>query len=494
MQKDIEKQVTQATKWSSITEILAKIVSPLVNMILARLLTPEAFGAVATITMIISFAEIFTDAGFQKYIIQHEFEDDNELNNSTNVAFWTNLCISVLICIMIFIFRKQIAILVGSAGLGDSISISSVLIIIAAFSSIQMARYKRDFDFKTLFYVRMGTISVPLLITVPLAFIMRNYWAILIGNFSSQLFNAVVLTVKSKWKPSFYYKLSLLKKMFSFSAWTIFESISIWLTNYIGVFIVGNFLNEYYLGIYKTSMSTVNSYMGIITSAITPILFSALSRYQNDDVNFKKTFLDMQRLVAIMVFPMGVGIFLFQDLVTRILLGSQWLEASGFIGLWGLTSAFAIVFSHFSSEVFRSKGNPKLSLALQLIHLLFVIPILLICVKYDFSVLYIARSLVRIQMIITALIFMKICYQFNFLDMFINVVPMIISSFVMGAAGYWLQKINNHILWQFASVIICIVVYFVILFWCFPKIRKEITEMFFIKKSIKKLFKTNMKH
>lgn len=47
-------------------------------MILARILAPEAFGVVATIAMIISFAEMFTDAGFQKYLVQREFKDDIE--------------------------------------------------------------------------------------------------------------------------------------------------------------------------------------------------------------------------------------------------------------------------------------------------------------------------------------------------------------------------------------------------------------------------------
>ena len=151
MQKDFGKQIGRATKWSGITEIATKLIVPIVNMVLARLLTPEAFGVVATIMMVISFAELFTDAGFQKYIVQHEFRDEKELNNSTNVAFWTNLCFSALICAIIFLFREPVANLVGSPGLGNSISIASLLIILAAFSSIQMARYKRDFDFKTLF-------------------------------------------------------------------------------------------------------------------------------------------------------------------------------------------------------------------------------------------------------------------------------------------------------------------------------------------------------
>ena len=489
MSKDLGNQISRATKWSSITEIAAKLVSPIVNMVLARLLTPGVFGVVATITMVISFAEIFTDAGFQKYIIQHEFQNEDELNKSINVAFWTNLSVSVIICLVIFIFRDSIANLVGSPGLGNAISIASVLIIIAAFSSIQMAYYKRAFDFKTLFYARIGSAVVPLIVTVPLAFALRNYWALLIGNFASQLFNAVILTVKSKWKPTRYYSFSRLKEMFSFSAWTLLESISIWLTSYIGIFIVGSYLNEYYLGIYKTSMATVNSYMAIITGAITPVLFSALSRYQNDDGMFKKTYYSLQRTVAILIFPMGVGICLYRELVTYILLGSQWAEAAGFVGIWGLASAFAIVLSHFSSEVYRSKGHPQISLISQVVHLAFIVPTLLISVQYDFKVLYIARTLVRIQIIVTAMILMHILYKFRISDVVKNILPMILSSAVMGLVGYGLQHVSDNIVWQFVSIAICAVVYFSVLLVCFSKVRQETLEMPLVKKLIAKIKK-----
>ena len=78
MDNKLYSKVGNATKWSAITEILSKIVTPISNMLLARILAPEAFGIVATITMITSFADVFTDAGFQKYIIQHQFKDEKE--------------------------------------------------------------------------------------------------------------------------------------------------------------------------------------------------------------------------------------------------------------------------------------------------------------------------------------------------------------------------------------------------------------------------------
>lgn len=171
MEKEsIKNKFTNATKWSVITEIVAKLISPITNMILARIVAPEAFGVVATITMIISFVDMFTDAGFQKYLIQHEFKDENEKFKNANVAFWTNLGISIFLWIMIIIFRENIAILVGNPGLGNVIAIACIQLLLTSFSSIQMALYRRDFNFKILFSVRMVSIFIPFAVTIPLAF------------------------------------------------------------------------------------------------------------------------------------------------------------------------------------------------------------------------------------------------------------------------------------------------------------------------------------
>ena len=166
----LQNQTANATRWSSITEVASRLVLPIVNMVLARLLTPDAFGVVATITMIVSFAEIFADAGFQKYIIQHSFDNQQELDQCTNVAFWTNLILSIFLWVILFIFKEPLAALVGNPGLGNVVAIASISLPMYAFSSIQMARFKRDMDFKSLFFVRMISVLVPFFVTIPIAF------------------------------------------------------------------------------------------------------------------------------------------------------------------------------------------------------------------------------------------------------------------------------------------------------------------------------------
>lgn len=464
---DLNKKVVSATKWSGITEIAAKLVSPISTMVLARLLTPDAFGVLVTAVMVISFAEIFTDAGFQKYLIQHKFRSSEELYQSTTVAFWSNFILSTLIWIGIIVFAEEIAILVGNKGHGDVIAISCICIPLAAFSSIQMALYKRDLNFKTLFLVRIVGIFIPLIITIPIAYYTRSYWALIIGMIVLNLSNAIILTVKSKWKPNFFFSFPLLKEMFSFTFWSMIEAISIWLTGYVDIFIVGTMLNQHYLGIYRTSMSTVGQIMGLITAATTPVLFSSLSKLQDDDQALKKMFFSFQKLVGIIVIPMGVGIFLFQDLITSILLGSQWHEAAHFIGLWGLTSAITIVLSHYCSEIYRAKGKPKLSVLVQVLHLLFLIPTVLWAVHYGFDFLCNIRALIRMTLVLINVVILYHIIKITFYSMFKNIFPSVFASIIMVIPFYCLNVSDYNILIQITYGLFVMLSYFIILMF-FP--------------------------
>ena len=442
---DFNKQVVTATKWSAITEIAAKLVAPVSTMVLARLLTPDAFGILVTATMVISFVEIFTDAGFQKYLIQHNFDSDKDLFQSSTVAFWSNLVLSLAIWLVIICFSENIATLVGNEGRGDVIAVSCFCIPLAAFSSIQMALYKRSFDFKTLFWVRIVGIMIPLVITIPLAFLTRSYWALIIGMIVLNLSNALILTAKSQWKPNFFYRISLLKEMYSFTVWSMFEAISIWMTSYIDIFIVGTMLSQHYLGVYRTSMSTVGQIMGLIVSATTPVLFSSLSKLQNDNRELRRMFFSFQKIVGILLIPLGVGIFLFSDLITDILLGDQWGEASHFIGLWGLTSSITIVFAYYCSEVFRAKGKPKLSTLAQVVHMAFLIPTVLWAVSYGFDFLCDIRALVRLTLILINVIILYGLTGISFIAMVKNVLPSLVASMVMVIGVGALRRLGSGI-------------------------------------------------
>lgn len=458
-----KNKIANATKWSSLAEICAKIITPVSNVILARLLTPDAFGVVATATMVFSFADMFTDSGFQKYLVQHEFKDSKDREESTTVAFWTNFALSIVFWAVIAIFSDEIAVLVGNPGLGNVIIVSCMSLPLTSFSSIQMALYRRDFDFKTLFYVRIVAVLIPLLVTVPLAFFTRSYWSIIIGTICGNLSNAIILTVCSSWKPRIYFSIDKLKEMLSFSIWSLIEAFSIWLTNYIDVFIVGAYLSSHFLGLYKTSMNTVNHIMSLVTAATTTVLFSALSREQDNPSGFQKTFFTFQRNVALLIIPMGVGVLLYRDFVTQVLLGSQWMEAAGFLGLWGFVNAIKILLSNYCSEAYRAVGRPKISVFVQISQLVVLVPALLYGAQNGFFEVYVLRCLVSLELIVVNLATMKMTLKISPIKMIKNILPEWVAAGVMGLIALLLQTVSKSIFWSIISIGICAFVYFAVI-------------------------------
>lgn len=457
---DIQVKSSKALKWSSLAEIIAKLVTPISNLILARLLTPEAFGVVATVTMVISFADMFSDSGFQKFLVQHEFDNDEDLRISANVAFSSNIILSLCLWGLLCLCNDRIASLVGNPGLGVVIIVAGISLPATSFSSIQAALFRRKFNFKVLFYSRVVSAVIPLIVTVPLALLGLSYWALIIGTIIGNFSTAIILTVLSPWKPKLIFRKKEFLEMLSFSVWSLFESLGTWLSSYIGTFIVSSILSQYYVGLYKTTMTTVNGLFAIITTATTSVLFTSLSRLQSDKQEYDKYFVDFIRIVSILIIPIGFGTMVYKDLVTQILLGSQWTEAVPFVGIYGLMSCLTLILGQYSSEYFRGLGKPKANVLMTVLHLAALIPILIISANHGFIVLAYARSFVKAEQILVFWGILWFGFKFNPIRIIKCIAKPVLSAIVMSIIGYAMLGFCTSYFMQFISVLICIIVYF----------------------------------
>lgn len=482
---NIQTKIDSALKWSSLAEIIAKIIVPISNIILARLLTPEAFGVIATVTMVISFAETFSDSGFQKYLVQHEFRDSTELKKSADVAFSSNLMFSIILWGIIVIFNDKISYMVGNGGFGNVIIVAGFSLPITSFSSIQSALFKRKFDFKILCYARVVSALVPLIITVPLAYLGMSYWSLVIGTNIGNMFTAVILTALSDWKPKFCFNKVIFVNMFSFSAWSLLESLGTWFSSYIGTFIVGNILSQYYLGLYKTTMTTINGIFAIITSSTVSVLFSSLSRLQNDREEYDRMYLEFINMVSIIIIPLGVGIYIYGSFVTNILLGEQWIETVSFVRIYGLMCCFTLVLGQYASEYFRGLGKPKANVVMTALHLVVLVPAIIISSKQGFIVLAYTRSLVKIEQIIAYWLILWFGFKFNPISLIKRIWRSLISAIIMGVIGIYLANLDENIMVQLFTIIICVIVYFIVYIFVL-KGRVEIVNLvrIFIKREI----------
>lgn len=472
----LQNKMVGAAKWSFFGECASKLIVPITNMILARILIPDHFGVLSIVVMITNFADLFTDAGFQKYLVQHNFKSDEEMYDYASVAFWTNMAITIFIWLLIFVLARPLSIVLNKPGYQWVIRIGSMKLFLTAFTSVQRAIYQRCFDYKTVAWVRIIVALIPVVITIPLALAGFLYWSLIIGLLASELVYAVILTAKSKWKPKKYYSFEKLKKMFSFSIWSLVEQITIWLSCYADTLILSIFLTDTLVGMYKQPENMISSIFNIFSATFMSILFSALSRLndQKDEKDFWNIVFKTQLTVATTIVPLSVGIYLYRELATQIMLGSQWDMAIVVVGLMALSTGIQTVMNNTASEIYRAKGEPKVSVLAQTLYIIWLIPLSVVSVKHGFDTFVKVRAFMSIIFMFIHYGIIRYRYQIRFSSVLSNVKYPVLASAVMYAVVWAVQRFaGENVLINLLGIPVGMIIYTLVV-CCFKPVRQII--------------------
>ena len=471
-----KQKVNRATGWSFAGELAAKLVMPLTNMLLARILAPSVFGVIATVNMVVSLSDIFVEAGFQLYLIRHPFKDREELNDYASSALWVSLSLSLLMFAVIAIFRDWIAVAVGSPGYGDVVMVSSLVIPMVATSSILQALYKRDLNYKHLFIRRILGLIVPLVITVPLALAGWGVWALVAGSLAGKIVNLVTLLSDKKYHPKFSCKLGHIAKMAPFCMTTLLCYVLFWSTKWVDIFIISNLLSDHYLGLYKNSQTTVVSIISMFTAAMTPVLFSVLCRCSDDNKKMMSHLCSFTERIALILMPMGFGMLICRRLITTILLGAQWMEAADFIGMWGLCTVFAAVYATYPLQTCIATGKLHLNMLAQSVTLCSIAIACYFGGKQGFHTLTWFRCGVELVRILSYYFVLAVFLKLNPLKLVRVTMPYLSAAAIMAAVLAVLQKFNSALWFEMVLVGIGAVLYFGIL-CLFPKTRSKLLSL-----------------
>ena len=426
--------VLKSMGWSAIGEMGAKCITPVSTLILARLLTPTDFGVIAVCNMILFFLEIIIDAGFSKYIVQHKFKDEVELDNYSSTAFWSNLGISFICWLLVISNINSLAIFVGGRNYANVIAVTAFQLVIVAMLSTQLALLRRSFKYKKLCYVRIISACIPLMVTVPLAYYIRSFWSLVIGSFTGYIFQLLCISFLCKWKPSIHWSFYELKQMFSFSFWSLCEGLAHWLIMWIDTLILTNRFDTYYVGLYKNSSAIIMSLFLMISSSVVPVLFSTLSRIDSEQQSFD-ILLHIERLVIYILFPIALIVWFNRTIITYILLGNQWGEASFIVGMWAVMMAISITIYSFPAEAFKAKGKPMYLFLYQLSYLMLIVPICYKASLIGFWDFVYARFTCALGQVALFVIFTKIFLHWHLLSFiknmikpFLSIIPLIIIN------------------------------------------------------------------
>ena len=385
------KDTLNATLWSVLAEIIAKIISPAVFLILTHILSPSDFGVVSVATTILGLIYVVSDMGTSKVLIQAE-DDEGNIQKLYDAAFYLNIFVGIILFLVVFLFSKELASFYSQTQSDSVIKVMSVQILLYSLCSVQNAIRKRNLDFRFLFYIRLITICSPLLIALPIAFSGGGYWAIVLSTIAGSLLNTVVLWVKSKWKPILYINWHMIYRVIGKSIWNTIEQICVWIPVCFDTFLISKFLSVNDLGLYTTSKTLFNTAIGLLFTPILPVLFSAFSRYQNSGKLLREALLFSQKVVFLLGASLGLFVYIFNSYISDCFFSNTWSEISSILGIMFLIMGLESFYSAFIEGV-RSKGYFKEIAVNTSVSILVAIPFLLLSVKYGLFYYVVVRSL-----------------------------------------------------------------------------------------------------
>lgn len=465
-----ERKVGSSLRWSALAEIAGKLLTPLMTMILARILAQEIFGIVASINVIIMFAEIFADAGFARFLVQKDFENKGDKEKYTQVAFYSSMAIALTLFAIIVIFRHQLAIFVAADGYGDLLAVAAIQIPIYGFNGIQIALLRRSFKFKELFFIRLAAVIVPMVISIPMALLNFGVWSIVTGTLAGVALQAITIVFFTKWRPRLFFKAYYFKSMFRYSSENLLEAILVWLNITIDVLIIGRFFDLTTVGVYRTVVLTETGIITMFVAIFMPVLFSTLSRLKDDQKRFSDFFFAFQKNFAYLLIPFAVGLFLYRDLVILVMFGSGWgSDASHVLGVFAITSIATVLISNFASTIYFAKGKPIYSVFAQILYLIAILIVDFTFARIGFNQFVIARGSVMLILSIMACIFLPTVFKISLRRILANFVRPLLLTAVMAAVAIGLTYFYKNIYWQFATIFIAMAVYFACFYLMFRK-------------------------
>lgn len=314
------KTVSGAT-WSAIARIGQQGVSLLSTAILARLLSPSAYGLLGMATVVIGFIDIFKDLGISSALIQRKDLTDE----FTSSIFWANLLLGLLAAGVSIGIAPLVAIFYREPQVTAVMAVLSISFVISSLSIVQQALLTRQMAFNKLARIELTSSAVAAIIGIGMAASGAGVWSLVALSLASTITGTILLWMASSWRPrrhlSWYQIRSIGSYSLNLSGFNIFNYFARNADNLL----IGRYLGATTLGYYSLAYRLMLYPLQNISGVLGRVLFPAFAQVQDDNARFRKAYLRACAMIAVITFPLMLGMLVAAEPLVAAILGSRWM-------------------------------------------------------------------------------------------------------------------------------------------------------------------------
>ncbi len=349
----IKQKAVRGVVWSAIQNWGSQAGTLIIFFILARLLTPEAFGLVALANVFLAFMRLFLEQGFGQAIIQRQDLEPEHLNT----AFWINLTIGSVVALIGFSVSGLVANAFDQPALTPILQCFSVLFVISALGQVQQSILERKFEYKTIAARWLVATFAGGAAGITMAFLGYGVWSLVAQQIVYEVLGTLTLWLCSDWRPGLSVSVRHFRDLFGVGMHIMgFNYLSFFNTK-ANDFLVGYFFSPAALGYYSVAYRVLNVMTQLLVKTSRDVALPTFSRLQDDPERFRRAFYTATQLTSAIAMPTFLGMAVLSPELVRVLFGEQWLPSVPLMQVLALMGILRSI-TFFKGSVFIAMGKP----------------------------------------------------------------------------------------------------------------------------------------
>lgn len=334
-EENLRNKTLKGVGWSAAQSIVGHSVTFVIGIILARLLTPEAYGTVGIAMIVITILNVFIDAGFGAALIRKPQVSEADYNT----MFVLTMTMSVLMYLILFIsapyvssfFDNDVTTLIRALG---------ICLVIGALPVAQATKMNKEINMKPLTYIHVSVGVVGGIVGVICAYCGMGVWALVAQNLTASILSTCMLFIVSPWKPSFEFSMTSARYMWGFGWKILVANVigKIWYQAYS--FVVGKFYSLASLGQYSRAKGYSDFLSSNITNIVERVSYPTLANIQEDEGRMISVYRRMIKLTMFLTVCSLISLGAVSEPFIRVLIGDKWLEAASYLPYLCVLSSF----------------------------------------------------------------------------------------------------------------------------------------------------------
>ena len=282
----LKSRMFNAAGWLIGSNVAGQLLRLISNLILTRLLLPEAFGLVAAVNTLYFGLVMFSDLGVWQSVIRSEHSDDPRFLGTA----WS---VQLLRGVLLFFIVMAIALVLhlgAGAGWFESgtvyadprlppmMVVFGLSALLQGFESMNLASAQRELLGLKLARLEILSQLSAVLVTITLAWLTRSVWSLLIGSVVSSAVRTLMShfalpgkLARPAWDSSYAHEIV------DFGKWIFLSSIIGFLAANGEKLILGGSLSVASFGIFSIASMLMAAFVGVYSSLNGHVVFSSLS-------------------------------------------------------------------------------------------------------------------------------------------------------------------------------------------------------------------------